>query len=147
MVEYCAPLREPWHWFPASDNDCKGNGGDIDFSGGDLARGNALASAVLMQLLTDKGENGEGGWWGSYDLPFEPGSRLWKLRDKPSVNKNTLLDAERYVREALDPLIRQNLAARYEVDVQAVKGVLQITVDMFDDGGERIFSNAIPWVF
>ena len=147
MSKGCEPLREPWHWFPTNSDDCKGAGADIAFQGGDLARGNELVSAVMMQILTDKSSNGTGGWWGSYDMPFEPGSHLWLLRDRPSLDKDTILDAERYVRDALDPLIKQGLASRYEVDVQAVDRRLQITIDMFDDGGSRIFTNEIPWVF
>lgn len=147
MREDCLPPREPWHWFSQASDDCTTAGGDIAFSGGDLARGNELESAVLMQLLTDKSSNGRGGWWGSYDLPFEPGSHLWLLRERPKINREVLIDAERYVRDALDPLIEQGLAARYEVDVQNVNGVMQITVDMFNDGGERIYSNNFPWVF
>lgn len=147
MSNICEPFREPWHFFPSADDGCMGAGGDIAFSGGDFARGDALASAVLMQLLTDKSDNGVGGWWGAYDLPFEPGSRLWLLRQKPSINKDTIIDAERYVREALDPLIAQGLASRYEVDVRAVNRAMKITVEMFDDGGNRLLSNTIPWVF
>lgn len=146
-MKKCEAPREPWHWFADQSEECSTAGGDIRFDGGDLARGSELESAVVMQLLTDRGDDVGQGWWGAYDMPFEPGSRLWKLRQRPRIDKDTLIDAERYVREAIDQLIAQGLAARYEVDVSGSNGSISIDVSMFDDSGRRIYSQNIPWVY
>lgn len=144
MTKCYEPL-EPWHWIDERNTDCSGTGGDIGFSGGDLARGNALESAVLMQLFTDKGDGR--GWWGSYAMPFEPGSKLWTLRSRGKVDKDVIIDAERFVRDALDPLIGQGLAASYEVDVENIAGSLSIDVTFYSASGAVEYSNNIPWVF
>lgn len=147
MSSQCGPSRLPAHWLSTDENGCSDIGADIGFENGDLARGSGLESAVLMQLLTDRRGDSQNGWWGNQFQPFEIGSQLWRLRERPGVTKTDLIDAERYVREAIDPLIDQGLAHRYEVEVSIEDRELKITLTFFDAGGERLYFNSLNWVF
>lgn len=145
MSAKCPPLKQPWHWFPVEANDCTEPSGDIAFANGDLATGDGLKSLILMQLSTDKRRDGQRGWWGDYAMPFEIGSYLWTLQRR-SRDADTLLDAERHVRDAIDPLINQGIAADYEVDVAYVARTLHITVTLFDRAGNALADNTVSRV-
>jgi len=133
-MRICPTYLEPWTWLPDNADDCSGPGGDVAFSGGDLAAGDQLRSIVMMQLLTDARDNGERGWWGNYAMPFPIGSRLWTLRQRPR-NAETLIDAERLANEALAYLVTQGLAASFEVSAEFSGKVMNITVTLFSETG------------
>jgi phage gp46-like protein len=101
--------------------------GEWAFDGaGDLAVGNDLTTAVLVSLFTDrfatsdfqpwdKSGNHRGFWGNSYETS-EIGSSLWQLeRSKFTDNVNLLLAARDYVKQSLQWMIDDGIAASISV--------------------------------
>jgi len=118
-----------------------------------------LATSVLIQLFTDKrlpegdenpGDTGDPrGWWGdSIKLPDEPegfvtGSLLWTL-ERSILNAETAQRAKDYALDALDWLVSQGAASRFDVEVETriPEGILVIHVDGFDHAGKPLLNAA-----
>ncbi len=127
---------------------------------GGLAHGNALKTAVLICLMTDRraepSELSDGdinrGWPGDgFDLmPGETplGSKLWLLRRRAlTAGVETL--AEDHARAALQTLLDQGAVARFDVSASAdrPRNRLDLAVAGYGRAGERIFDQryAILW--
>jgi len=124
-----------WDWIPYG---CEGqyielsNIADWEIDKGDLVDDNQLHSAVIIQLFTNKriaddniidlplDTNKKQGWWGDYFSDFEIGSLLWTLY-RQYLTDEIILDAERHVRDALQPLIDQGAAASSDVKITVDK--------------------------
>ncbi len=136
------PAEAGWDWIPTQPpkgQPCQQNGFDTQDwiadwqlnQRGAFAGQNALHSAVIMQLFSDRRLPNDqdatltdpferGGWWGDYFAPFPLGSYLWTLY-RGFLNENTVNLARRYVREALQPLLDQGAAVRQDNIVQIDK--------------------------
>jgi phage gp46-like protein len=127
---------------------------------GGLANGAALATAVLICLMTDRRaepiELRDGdvnrGWPGDgFDLqPGETplGSKLWLLRRRAlSAEVETL--AQDYAREALQTLVDQGAFVRFDVAASAnrVANRLELAVAGYGREGARIYDQrfAVLW--
>ncbi len=98
--------------------------GDWTISGGALASGNDLASAVLISLFTDRladtddvlpdSSTDRRGWWGDDGAEKPIGSRLWLL-DRSRLNQAVCNTAAIYIREALQWILDDQVAAQLEV--------------------------------
>ena len=104
--------------------------GDWRVSGGRLATGHVLRSAVLISLFTDRvaqpdyqdtgGDSDRRGWWQDTFDGRQIGSRLWQLRRRKIVDRDALAaEAADIAREALAWLVDTGLAATVSVDVEA----------------------------
>lgn len=124
------------------------------FNRGGLAATRALETAIVIQLFTDRRvpadhplrryvDDGDlRGWWGDgidvrTDLgETEMGSLLWVLARAP-LTEDTRRWAETLALEALQPLNRQRIAAR--VDVQAISepaiGRLDLVIKVYRSDG------------
>lgn len=114
----------------------------------------ALKTAVLICLMTDRRvdatELREGdrnrGWPGdSFDMRAGDhvlGSRLWLLRRR-ALTDETILAAEDYAREALQPLIDQGAFVRFDVAVTADKprSRLEIAIAGYGRDGVQTFDD------
>ncbi len=118
--------------------------GDWLLSGGDLAAGDDLATAVLISLFTDRvagpddaipdGSDDPRGWWGDVGRELPIGSKIW-LRARSKQTQATLDLVRDDAIEALDWLIRDGVAG--SVDVQAewlAPRLLALTVTVFRKG-------------
>ncbi|NWC92614.1 MULTISPECIES: phage GP46 family protein [unclassified Pseudomonas] len=93
--------------------------GDWSISGGALASGDDLTSAVLISLFTDRqandddvppdGGNDLRGWWGDAGEDVLIGSRLWLL-DRSKLTPAVVNTAKIYIEEALKWLIDDQVA-------------------------------------
>jgi len=103
----------------------RGNG-DWSISGGALASGDDLTSAVLISLFTDRqandddippdGGNDLRGWWGDTDEDVLIGSRLWLL-DRSKLTPAVANTAKIYIEEALKWLIDDQVALGVSVAI------------------------------
>jgi len=99
--------------------------GDWAISGGALASGNDLASAVLISLFTDRRANDDDvlpdaspdrrGWWGDLDQDVPIGSRLWLL-SRSRLTLDVANTAKGYAAEALKWLLDDQVVARVGVE-------------------------------
>ncbi|TCS62594.1 phage GP46 family protein [Varunaivibrio sulfuroxidans] len=130
--------------------------GDLSMDGAGLAVDGGLGTAIAISLFTDRrahpddilpgdgaprsGGRGGGdrrGWWGDGAPPVVDGapaegdrigSRLWLL-GREKIVPETIARARTYVREALQWLIDDGVAARVDVAVEAAPGgVLAIAI-------------------
>lgn len=98
--------------------------GDWSISGGALASGDDLSSAVLISLFTDRladpadkppdGSNDRRGWWGDDDEEVPLGSRLWLL-DRSRLTAEVAITARIYMEEALKWIVDDGAAASIQV--------------------------------
>lgn len=98
--------------------------GDWSVTGGALASGNDLASAVLISLFTDRiagdadippdGGDDRRGWWGDAGEDVPIGSRLWLL-DRSRLTQAVANTAKIYMEEALQWLIDDQVALSVKV--------------------------------
>ena len=108
--------------------DNRAGRGDWRVSGGRMATGNLLATAVVISLFTDRvaqpdwrapdGSADRHGWWmDSFDgIPI--GSRLWQLRRRKIANRAKLAgEARDMCREALAWMTASGLVAGVDVAV------------------------------
>lgn len=164
MTTCCeTPQSGGWDWIPVEQSmstDCAGNLsgcpsciGEWQIKSGALAEDNQLHSAVLMQMFTNKRVPNDqntyitdrinrGGWWGDAFAPFQMGSHLWTL-DRAAMNDQTIADAERFIREALQPIIDQGAAASMRISVERDKvgGMLSMIVKLFGSDGRDIYDH------
>ena len=95
-------------------------------SKGDLTKEEALQTAVLISLFTDRrvsdeelpqGERSKRGWWGDMfpdvDQDFI-GSKLWTL-EREKTTEMTRLKAEQYAEEALAWILEDGIAEEVQV--------------------------------
>ncbi|WP_434663446.1 phage GP46 family protein [Paraburkholderia sp. A3BS-1L] len=117
-------------------------------SGGDLARGNDLETAVLLSLFTDRAANpddvipdGTGdprGWWGDIGEEKPIGSRLWLL-DRSKQTQEVLNNARDYINEALQWLIDDGVVASIDVQTQWVRDTfLGAQITLYQPTGTQI---------
>lgn len=133
-----------------------GTVGDFALAGRDgLASGNAIATAVVLCLLTDarlpddelrpEHAGDARGWAGDgYDIDAsrgeaELGSRLWRYR-RHELTDATARAVEDEARRALQPLMRQGVAARIDVRAEARKaeGCMALAVTVVGRDGRSI---------
>lgn len=113
-----------------------------------IAAGDRLTRAVVISLFTwrraeasDPVDDDERyGYWGDA-YPDRPGdrigSRMWLLRRR-TVTAETLLDAERYAREALVWMTEDLVVERVDVRVERVgRGRIDLIVILWVDGEQR----------
>lgn len=105
--------------------------GDLVFSDNDLSIEEGLATAVLMSLFTDRRaldddelpdtrSDDKRGWWGDLidGIPDDLiGSKLWLL-SRSKTTPEVLLQAEDYIREALEWMITDDIAASIDITVE-----------------------------
>ncbi len=162
QAEGCEP-QQSFIWDTVWLNNVSGDGGYGDWilagagdppqqRGGFRARMQLLTSVVLC-LFTDRrlpeelsppGAESDDprGWWGnSLRLTGEPeaelGSLLWTLERSPLTNATASL-AKTYCEEALQVILDQGAAGRFEVEATAhsARGFLGIEVRAFDHVGK-----------
>jgi len=105
--------------------------GDWSISGGALASGDDLGSAVLISLFTDRlsndddvppdGSNDRRGWWGDEGEDVPVGSRLWLL-DRSRLNADVANTAQIYMEEALKWIVDDQVAAKVTVNTVIAGG-------------------------
>lgn len=130
----------------APDLAFDGVSGDFVLAAADAANAggfradNALLTAVAICLFTDRrveayelrdGDENRGWPGDGFDIgpgDYVLGSRLWLLRRR-ALTAETILLADDYVREALQPLLDQGAFARFDVAV-AAPGASVLTIDV-----------------
>lgn len=124
---------------------------------GGLAADEAIATAVVIQLFTDRrcppdhplarlAGDDQGGWWGDgVDVVAERnetalGSLLWLLQRAP-LDADTERWAQSFALEALAPLVTQGLAARVDAIAEArpADNRLTLTVRLHASDGAVMF--------
>lgn len=138
-------------------------GADEGDNAGGLRAKAALATAVLMQLMTDRAADPselrdgdeQRGWPGDGisladgEEPDVIGSKLWLLRRRSLFETETPLLAKRWTEESLQPLVDERVAAAFTVEVTSKPAEnrldLQVTVTNRDgtDAVKQTF--AILW--
>jgi len=107
--------------------------GTLAMDGGALAQDDSLDTAIILSLFSDRRARADDelpdnsgdrrGWWGDLVPPVEGdqiGSRWWLLRREKNT-LNTLNRAREYALEALQWLVTDGLAAKVEVEAEAVR--------------------------
>lgn len=115
---------------------------DLELEGGDLKLENGLRTAILVSLFTDGLADGDDelpdlgsdrrGWWAGEVTEADRGdffgSRIWLL-ERAKLTTATLVQAEEFAREALDWMVRTDVADRIEVAAaQLNRGVLAMDI-------------------
>lgn len=101
--------------------------GDIAISNGDISTADDLGTAVLVSLFSDaRVSSSEGtaqgdprGFWGDDaddEDTYPTGSLLWTLEGKTIINQ-TLIDAKKYCEDALEWMVRDEIAKSIDVIV------------------------------
>lgn len=130
---------------------------DLMLDGARLATDDGLATAILVSLFTDRRarpddrlpdrETDRRGWWGDAFPPAiagegdRIGSRLWLLYREKSTDE-TLERAKDYVREALQWLVDDGIAASIEIEARWLEprgpwGRLDMTIGVVRPDGTR----------
>lgn len=133
---------------------------DAAVNAGGLRSGQALATAVLICLMTDirvdrtelrPGDTNRGWPGDSFDLAAGEsplGSRLWLLRRR-AIEPGIEVVAEDYARDALQPLLDQGAVARFDVAAAADRSSarLDLHVAAYAGDGTRTFDRkfAVLW--
>jgi phage gp46-like protein len=152
----CDPnINDGWDWIaiPSDEQFIElTNIADWQIKDGDLVNDNQLHSAVIIQIFTDKriaddniidlplGVDDKRGWWGDFFSPFEIGSLLWTLY-RQYLTDEVIENAQRYVQDALRPLIKQGAAAKSSVFIEANKtlGYMSICPVLYAQNGEETY--------
>lgn len=123
--------------------------GDWLIVAGDLAKGDDLATSIVVSLFTDRVANADDvppdgtddrrGWWGDTVNGRPLGSRLWLL-SREKTTQETLNRARDYCREALQWLLDDKVAASVDVRCTyapppAAPGIMQINIEVLRPGG------------
>ncbi|UEP42765.1 phage GP46 family protein [Burkholderia sp. B21-005] len=125
-------------------------------SGGDLATGLDLETAVLVSLFTDRmanrddpipdGTDDPRGWWGDIGEDKPIGSRLWLL-DRSKQTQEVLNNARDYIFEALQWLVDDGVVASIDVQTQWVRDTfLGAQVTLYQPTGQNV-SMAYAWAW
>ena len=123
-MSYCyTPVDSPSFFYGAGD--CETVRHDLRIDAGDLAAGDDLVSAALIQLGTDARVGDERGWWGDEFQPFPIGNQVWSMTGLPASVAGTSAKVDEHIRAALAPLISSGLID--EITVTTVK-----TIDGFE---------------
>lgn len=136
--------------------DVANSRGDWTVSGGALASGNDLATAVLLSLFTDRLANPDDvipdggtdprGWWGDDGEDVLIGSRLWLL-DRSKLTEEVASRARDYAAEALQWLQDDGVVADTEILTQitfpSMLG-MQVTLTR-PDGRQVVFKYSWAW--
>jgi len=136
--------------------DAANSRGDFALAGAGLQTGKALEAAVLVSLFTDRragpddvltdGSDDRRGWWGDSFADRPIGSRMWLLT-RAKATTETLRRARDYIREALQWLLDDGVAARVDVTTEWTRrGVLgaQITISQ-QDGAKLALRYSWTW--
>ena len=116
--------------------DCGDVNHDIKVSNGDLlSSDDQLISAALIQLSTDMYLDGERGFFGDEFLDFPIGNHTWTLNGKPNIEGLTV-QGDRIIRQALEPLIDQQLIDEIQIRTVRVIDGIEATVKIFRNGSE-----------
>jgi phage gp46-like protein len=143
------PLDGQGDWALAGADEAQNRGG--------LKATNAIHTAVLIALFTDKrvpdehplrylADNDPRGWWGDgvdvrADLGEAPlGSLLWLLQRAP-LDASTEQWAIAFAQEALYPLIAQQVVSKIEVEATAnkLKNRLEMLVRLYGRDGKLVY--------
>lgn len=130
--------------------------GDIQYNGGDLVRENGLLTAVYMSIFTDRrasvddtlpdpGNTDRRGWWGDQVVVEEGdeiGSKLWLL-SRSKTDQDTIIKAEAFIKESLEWMIEDEVAAKTEVVVERItrpdfSATLGVSVKIYQSDGNTI---------
>ena len=117
---------------------------DFNLSGGVLADGHDIKTAVIISLFSDRRAKDDDplpepsasrrGWWGDALNPQPIGSRLWLL-DREKQQSEVVARAREYAAEALAWLKAEGIADRIDVDASIVSpGMLGLFVSLFRAG-------------
>lgn len=135
------------------------------YNQGGLKAQKALATAILIQLFTDKrvsddieppdGSGDRRGWVGDgFDVRSdlderEMGSHLWLLERSPLYSETTQLLARQYCEEALEVFIQQGVVARFkiEIDVDSNQGSMLINVSAYSKTNTAIYEQRFSRVW
>lgn len=129
-----------------------GTSGDYAISGGSLASGNDVETAVLLSLMTDRvaelgdviPDNGDRrGYWGDTGQKYTIGSRLWLL-DRAKGPRDTPRRAEDYAREALQWMLDDGAVAKFDISATWVPtSQLNLQVTAYRTDGTTISNTSI----
>jgi phage gp46-like protein len=146
--------------YRAPDLGWDGVAGDLIVNGlshpqapGDLRAEQGLATQVLICLMTDRrvdpselrdGDENKGWIGDSFDRmdgEDELGSRLWLLR-RSAIYDGIETVVEAYVREAMQPLIKQGAAVRSDVTVSTDRPAnsLSFSIALYGRDGTKIYN-------
>lgn len=144
------------------------SGADEPLNRGGLRSKAALATAVTLALFTDKridpshplyylADGDPRGYWGDaidvrddlFETPL--GSHLWLLERAPLTIRGVPATqwARQFALEALEPLIRQGLVVRIEVEATAqhARGRLDLVVRLFGRDGLNVFDRKFDLIW
>lgn len=129
--------------------DNKTGCGEWQIEDNDFVLNNALYSAVMVSLFTDrlaplepslnekdsaigKVTGDRRGWWGDMLRDESMGSRLWQLKRAIKADQSSIiLTAQDMIYEALQWMMNDGLVDHIDVDVQWVKnGILQFSINL-----------------
>lgn len=135
-MTYCyTPIDGPMFFY--ENSECGVVKHDFKLKSGDLKSAetgsvDSIISAVLIQLNTNQLHKNKEGWWGDEFLGFNIGSQLYRLKDSPASDRAVVADS--MIREALEPLIKQDLIDDFKVVVSLVMGGIEAEIDIIKDG-------------
>lgn len=123
---------------------------DLVFQNGAFLTGDPLETAVLISLFTHRRKSADdedpratyhGGWWGDTYRGFKIGSRLWLLRRRKAT-RDTLVDAKKYIEEALAWMLTDGVASK--VTVTTERNIERMDLLLFSIDVQRP-GTASPW--
>ena len=124
---------------------------DVTITGTDLDADRGLVTSVLLSLFTDRrAENDDvppsgddrdrRGWWADEFADIEGdrvGSRLWLLA-RSKLTRETALNAEEFVREALAWMLEDKVVASVEVATELTTTALLISIELLRPGRDPV---------
>ncbi|AYN86305.1 phage GP46 family protein [Commensalibacter melissae] len=132
----------------------------------DIKLDNALFSAVMVSLFTDrlaplepsftekksnigKVSGDRRGWWGDIFRDEPMGSRLWQLRRAVKTDQYSVtLSAQDMIYESLQWMVNDGLVANIDVNVQWVKtGLLQFSINLTEPQSDTPQQFLFSWVW
>ena len=134
-------------WNPATQT------GDWTITGGEVATGGDLLTAVLVSLFTDKvlpddqpspdGSNDPRGWWADIYTEDPIGSLLWTLSRATITNSTELLGAaQKMCLDALNWMIGDGVASAIQVNTQwLAAGQMGISIVIAEPSGQNTTFN------
>lgn len=130
--------------------------GDWSMTGPWLTSGLDLDTALLLSLFSDRtaaaddklpdATNDRRGWWGDIGETVPIGSRLWLL-DRAKLSKATPLAAADYIKEALQWMLDDGVAAQIDVltEVQ-LPSMLAAQITIHRQNGVKV-ATSFAWVW
>lgn len=132
--------------------------GDWQLSGGDLATGSDLQTAILLSVFTDAmaapddvipdGTGDPRGWWGDQFDPTHPiGSKLWLL-DREKQTQTVLNRALSYISDALQWLIDDGVVGRFDIQCEWVReSFLGARIVAYAPTGAQLHAGQYLWAW